>query len=228
MPVLKPRKISFKSNIEKIVKSKKKLGDNNPSIFLKEPKEQRKLIDVSKESNRFKTKTNFEAIEKAQKQNLELAKKKIERSTLVQIKDNIRDPLAKEIPNSLPRKSSLLGIVNSYKKHGITNFTLAITDFKTGKVMGYTAIRLSKSAQNFINSQFRKSNLESKSGEHHFRLFADKMVSLGEKKEQRYENHLKEIMGFQIKYKAMPGYVIDPITKDFRRKTLKEKITFKK
>ena len=225
MPISKPRPV--KKIIENIVKEKRKKGDNNPVVFLKVPESKiERTTDVSKEVNRFKSKTDFGKIEKINKAIKEEAKKRFGNSTLVQIKDNLRDPLAKEIPNSLTRRSSLMGIINAYKKQGLTNFAIAVTDIKTGKVMGYTVIRLSKSAQNFLNAQFKKMDLESRSGEQSFRAFSEKIIVTGENAEKRYEDHLKEVLGFQIKHLTMPGYTIDPQTRDFRSKTLKERFKF--
>jgi len=227
MPIKKS--VTFKARIEKIVKSKRKIGDNNPAVYLKVPESKiERTTDVSKEVNRFKSKTDFGKIEHTNQAIKEEAKKRFGNSTLVQIKDNLRDPLAKEIPNSLPRRSSLLGIINAYKKQGLTNFAIAVTDIKTGKVMGYTVIRLSKEAQSFINAQFKKMDLESRSGEQSFRAFSEKIIPTGENAEKRYEGHLRDILGFQIRHLTMPGYTIDPKTRDFRSKTLKERLSFKK
>lgn len=228
MPITKPRPV--KKIIENIVKEKRKKGDNNPVVFLKVPESKiERTTDVSKEVNRFKSKTDFGKIEKINKAIKEEAKKRFGNSTLVQIKDNLRDPLAKEIPNSLPRRSSLLGIINAYKKQGLTNFAIAVTDIKTGKVMGYTVIRLSKEAQSFINAQFKKMDLESRSGEQSFRAFSEKIIPTGENAEKRYEGHLRDILGFQIRHLTMPGYTIDPQTRDFiPQKPKKKDLSFKK
>ena len=124
----KPKPVTFKKRIEKIVKEKRKIGDNNPAVFLKVPKSKmERMHEVSKEVNRFKSKTDFLEIDKINQKIKEDAKKRFGNSTLVQIKDNLRDPLAKDIPNSLPRRSSLMGIINAYKKNGLTNFAIAVT-----------------------------------------------------------------------------------------------------
>lgn len=223
MPGKKP--VKFKTRVEKIVKEKRKVGDNKPAVFLKIPEfKMERMKDVSKDVNRYKSKTDFAKIELINHAIKEDAKRRFGNSTLVQIKDNLRDPLAKGIPNSLPRRSSLMGIINAYKKNGITKFAIAVTDIKTGKVMGYTAIRLPKAAQDFIDVQFKRIDLESKAGEQHFRAFSDNIIVTGENAEKRYEDSLREILGFQLKYIAMPGYTIDPKTRDFRPKTLKERL----
>jgi hypothetical protein len=225
----KPKPIAFKKRIEKIVKEKRKIGDNNPAVFLKVPKSKmERMHEVSKEVNRFKSKTDFLEIDKINQKIKEDAKKRFGNSTLVQIKDNLRDPLAKDIPNSLPRRSSLMGIINAYKKNGLTNFAIAVTDIKTGKVMGYTVIRLSKMAQELINTQFKKIDFDSKSGEQSFRSLSEKIIPTGENAEIRYEEHLREFLGFQIKHLTMPGYTIDPQTRDFRQKTIRERLSLKK
>lgn len=243
MPIRKPK--SAKKIIEtivkqNIVKQKRPIGELYPEVVLRIPKKDLKhkdiseinqkdlYYDVSKDVNRFKSKTDFEKISDIEKTIREDVKR-LDNSTLIQIKDNLRDPLIKDIPNSLPRKSSLMGIINGYKKKGLTSFAIAVTDSKTGKVMGYTVIRLSKAAQEFINSHFKKINLDTPAGDKYFRSFAEKIAVSGENAEQRYENHLKDLLNFQIKHKTMPGYILDPKTRDFRKKTFKEKLgIFKK
>lgn len=235
MPLLKPRRTkpqSAKKIIEKIVKQKRQVNDKNPAVVLKVPKKELKYselteqkdayYDVTKDVNRYKSKTDFEKIEHIKKSIQVDAKKKFGNSTLIQIKDNIRDSRAKFIPNSLPRKSSVLGIINAVKKNGLNQFAIAVTDVKTGKVMGYTVIGVSKAA---IESHKKNYNYET---ETRFNSFIDNFIGKSEHPEQYYEQALKEIFGFNIKYLTMPGYEIDSSTRDFRRKTLKEIIIIKK
>jgi hypothetical protein len=227
MPISKPK--PYKKIIEKKVRDQRKKDIYDPEIIFKSPKSRvEEPVIVSKDVNRFKSKTDLERLSQIKQAIIEDSKTRFGNSTLVQIKDNIRDPLAKHVPNSLPRKSSLMGIINVYKKQGLTNFAIAVTDIKTGKVMGYTVIRLSKAAQNFVNGQFKKIDLESRTGEQSFRTFSERIMPVGENAELRYENHLKDILGFQIKHLTMPGYTIDPKTRDFRSKTLKERLGLKK
>ena len=227
MPISKPK--PYKKIIEKKVRDQRKKDIYDPEIIFKSPKSRvEEPVIVSKDVNRFKSKTDLERLSQIKQAIIEDSKTRFGNSTLVQIKDNIRDPLAKHVPNSLPRKSSLMGIINVYKKQGLTNFAIAVTDIKTGKVMGYTVIRLSKAAQEFINVNFKKTNLETKQGEQKFRSFAEKIIPTGENAETRYEAHLKEFLNFQIKHLTMPGYTIDPKTRDFRSKTLKERLGLKK
>lgn len=227
MPMLKPK--PFKKTIERIVKEKRKRNNYDPEVIQKVPKSRiEEPVVVSKEVNRFKSKTDLERIERIEQAIIEDSKTRFGNSTAVQIKDNIRDPLAKHVPNSLPRRSSLMGIINLYKKKGLTNFAIAVTDIKTGKVMGYTVIRLSKAAQEFINAHFKKIEFDTQSGENNFRTFSDKIIVSGENAELRYEEHLKEILNFQIKHLTMPGYTIDPKTRDFRPKTIRERLGLNK
>ena len=237
MPISKPK--PAKKIIENIVKEKRKKRNNYPAVVLRVPEKELKYQDisktqkhsyyeVSKDPNPFKSKTDFDKIDVMRKDILLDAKKRFGSSTLLQLKNNVRDSNIRYVPNSLPRTSSLMGIINAYKKQGITNFAIAVTDIKTGKVMGYTVIRLSKAAQNFVNGQFKKIDLESRSGEQSFRTFSERIMPVGENAELRYENHLKDSLGFQIKHLTMPGYTIDPKTRDFRSKTLKERLGLKK
>lgn len=225
MPKPKP----FRKTIETIVRERR---DKNPAVVLRVPKKELKYseltetkdayYDVTKESNEYKSKTDFDKIENIKKDILVDAKKKFGNSTLIQIKNNIRDSRAKDIPNSLPRRSSVLGIINAVKKNGLTQFALAVTDAKTGKVMGYTVIGVSKKA---IENHKRNYRYES---EARFNSFIDNFIGKSEHPEQYYEEALKEVFGFQIKHLTMPGYTLDPLTRDFRPKTIKERLKIKK
>jgi hypothetical protein len=234
MPILKPRikPKSAKKIIEQIVKQKKQNKDPNPEVVLRVPKRELKYseitenkdayFEVSKDVNRYKSKTDFEKIDNIKKDIQTDAKKKFGNSTLIQIKDNIRDPRALNVPNSLPRRSSVLGIISAVKKQGINQFAIAVTDVKTGKLMGYTVIGVSKAA---MESHKRNYNYES---ETRFNSFIDNFIGKSEHPEQFYEQALKEIFGFNIKYLTMPGYTIDPVKRDFRPKNIKERIKIKK
>lgn len=234
MPILKPRikPKSAKKIIEQIVKQKKQNKDLNPEVVLRVPKRELKYseitenkdayFEVSKDVNRYKSKTDFEKIDNIKKDIQTDAKKKFGNSTLIQIKDNIRDPRALNVPNSLPRRSSVLGIITAVKKQGINQFAIAVTDVKTGKLMGYTVIGVSKAA---MESHKRNYNYES---ETRFNSFIDNFIGKSEHPEQFYEQALKEIFGFNIKYLTMPGYTIDPVKRDFRPKNIKERIKIKK
>lgn len=235
MPILKPRRTKSqpaKKIIEQIVKQKKQNKDLNPEVVLRVPKRELKYseltenkdvyFEVSKDVNRYKSKTDFEKIDNIKKDIQTDAKKKFGNSTLIQIKDNIRDPRALNVPNSLPRRSSVLGIITAVKKQGINQFAIAVTDVKTGKLMGYTVIGVSKAA---MESHKRNYNYES---ETRFNSFIDNFIGKSEHPEQFYEQALKEIFGFNIKYLTMPGYTIDPVKRDFRPKNIKERIKIKK
>lgn len=234
MPILKPRikPKSAKKIIEQIVKQKKQNKDLNPEVVLRVPKRELKYseitenkdayFEVSKDVNRYKSKTDFEKIDNIKKDIQIDAKKKFGNSTLIQIKDNIRDPRALNVPNSLPRRSSVLGIITAVKKQGINQFAIAVTDVKTGKLMGYTVIGVSKAA---MESHKRNYTYES---ETRFNSFIDNFIGKSEHPEQFYEQALKEIFGFNIKYLTMPGYTIDPVKRDFRPKNIKERIKIKK
>jgi hypothetical protein len=235
MPRPKPLKKTkpLKKIIEKEIKERRANGNPNPQVLFRVPKSEidatffkkepkHKYWDVSKDVNRYKSKTDFERIEIVKTKIFETIRNKFGNSTLIQIKDNIRDPRAKDIPNSLPRRSSVLGIINAVKKQGINQFAIAVTDVKTGKVMGYTVIGVSKKA---IENHKRNYSYES---EARFNSFIDNFIGKSEHPEQYYEQVLKEIFGFNIKHLTMPGYTIDPVTRDFRPKTIKERLKIKK
>ena len=233
MPITKPRPV--KKIIENIVKQKKQNKETNPAVVLRVPKKELKYseltenkdayYEVSRDTNEYKSKTDFQKIESIRKDIQLDSKKKFGNSTLIQIKNNIRDSRAQFIPNSLPRRSSVLGIINAFKKQGLNQFAIAVTDAKTGKVMGYTVIRIPKSAEEHIR---RKFNYDVERSESKFNSFIDHFVGKGQSPEIYYEEAIKEVFGFQIKHLTMPGYTIDPKTRDFRSKTLKERLSFKR
>ncbi|MFA7708579.1 MAG: hypothetical protein WCX82_00395 [archaeon] len=232
-----PKPKPFKKIIETIVKQKRQTGNLDPAVVLRVPTRNLKHQDVSeinkknvyyevsKDVNRFKSKTDLELIDEMRKTILIDVKKKFGNSTLIQIKDNVRDSKFPKIPNSLPRRSSVLGIINAFKKQGITNFAIAITDVKTGKVMGYTVIGISKPAGESIKKKF---NYDLEKSEGKFNSYIDNFIGKGELPEQYYEEALKEVFGFNIKHLSMPGHTIDSKTRDFRSKTIKERLGIKK
>lgn len=249
-PLFRIKQKTFKSQVEKIVKERKKKvikeqksknktktnnktlneKDSTSVVYLREPplKKKRNMTVVSEDvTHTFRARANIAKIEQAKRNIKNDVNKRFKNSTLIEIKNNLRDPLAKDIPNSLPRRSSLLGIVNTYKRSGLTNFALAVTDVKTGNLMGYTVIKITKEAKKFIDAEFGKIDLDTDRGRNKFRTYTERLISTEKGTEKRYETLLKEGLGLNIKRLTMPGYTIDPETRDFRVKTVKEKLKLK-
>jgi hypothetical protein len=214
----------FRKTIETIVRKKRVMGDKNPAVYFKDAKATKtkikKMTNVTAEDvNRFKSKTNFTKLDEITKTIKAEAKKRLGNSTLVQIKDNIRDSRALNIPNSLPRRSSVLGIINAFKKQGLNQFAIAVTDVKTGKLMGYTVIRIPARSEKAIKKRF---NFDLEKSEASFNSYIDNFIGKSEHPELYYEEALKEFFGFQIKHLTMPGYRLDPLTRDFKEATSAE------
>jgi len=226
---------TFKKTVESIVAQKKAQGDKKLDLLLRTPESRltrpKSLSLVSKEENQYKAKTDLVRVDELRKEmvaeTIAETKKRFGDSTLIQIKFNERDPNAPKVPNSLPRKSSVLGMINAFKKEGITQFALAVTDIKTGRLMGYTVIRIPKAAGEMIKKRYR-SDLERSNAESQFLGQMERIIGQGQRSEEYYEEALKGMFGFQIKHLVMPGHIIDPITRDFRVKTLKDSVNLVK
>lgn len=239
MAVLKARSVRIKPQSTKIKRQQplrkiiegrtKKSIDKNVATVLRVSKKDLKYseltgnkhayYDVTLEPNEFKSKTDYGKIEQIKKTIHADAKNKFGNSTLIQIKNNLGDPRAPHIPNSLPRRSSVFGILNAIRQNGINRFAIAVTDAKTGKVMGYTVIGVSNAA---IESH--KNNYNYKT-EAKFNSFIDNFIGKTDRPAIYYEAALKEAFGFNIKHLSMSGYELDPVTRDFRRKTVKDYAT---
>lgn len=230
MPKPKPARRIIEARVKQnIVTQKRPIEKLHPDVLLRIPEREMKhreifekkdrYYEVSKDTTRYKSKTDFEKISEIKKQML-ISKEKFN-ATLIQIKDNLRDSRAKNIPNSLPRRSSVLGIINAVKNVGATQFAIAVTDIKTGKVMGYTVIGISKASAENIKKRY---NYDLEKSETKFNSTIDKLVGQTENPDLYYEEALKEAFGFNIKHVTMPGYTLDPVTRDFRVRSFADKI----